>query len=154
MMVEAENWRGVILRYVALSLPLHAAWEFAQLPLYTIWTTGTPGQFWFAVFHCTLGDLAIAASTLMLSLALCRRAFGNDPRLRSILMLTIALGVGYTIFSEWFNVHVRATWSYAPAMPLLPPFGTGLSPILQWLIVPSLAMRIAADGRRPRSRPP
>jgi hypothetical protein len=33
---------------------------------------------------------------------------------------------------------------YTDAMPLVPPLGTGLSPLLQWLVVPSLGLRWAA----------
>ena len=51
----------------------------------------------------------------------------------------ILLGIGYTVFSEWLNTQVRQSWSYTEAMPLLPPFGTGLTPFLQWVIVPAIA---------------
>jgi len=54
----------------------------------------------------------------------------------------IVLGAGYTIFSEWLNVEIRRTWSYTAAMPVVPFIGTGLTPLLQWLIVPSLALAI------------
>ena len=33
----------------------HLLWEAAQLPLYTIWWTGTRREIRFAVIHCT-GD--------------------------------------------------------------------------------------------------
>ncbi len=49
----------------------------------------------------------------------------------------------YTLFREWFNVTVRGSWTYAPAMPRLPPLGTGLAPLLQWLAVPSVAFALA-----------
>ena len=54
-------------------------------------------------------------------------------------LTAILLGVGYTVVSKWLNTQVRQSWSYTEAMPLLPPFGTGLTPFLQWLIVPALA---------------
>lgn len=53
--------------------------------------------------------------------------------------VAIVLGVAYTVFSEWLNVAVRESWAYAPAMPRVPPLGTGLSPLLQWIIVPLAA---------------
>jgi len=56
----------------------------------------------------------------------------------------IGLGVAYTIFSEWLNVEIRRSWSYTAAMPVLPWLGTGLTPLLQWVIVPGLALGVVA----------
>jgi len=60
-------------------------------------------------------------------------------------VLTTLLGVGYTVASEWLNVVVRQTWAYTQAMPRLPPFGTGLSPVLQWLLLPGLALYVTRE---------
>ena len=54
----------------------------------------------------------------------------------------IALGAAYTVFSEWLNVEIRRSWSYAASMPVLPLLGTGLTPLLQWVIVPALSLAI------------
>ena len=66
----------------------------------------------------------------------------------------ILLGAAYTVFSEWFNVDIRRSWSYTAAMPILPLIGTGLTPLLQWLIVPGTAFAIIAyrDGHLRRQR--
>ena len=48
-----------------------------------------------------------------------------------------------TDYGLWLNVAVRRSWSYTTAMPVLPPFGTGLAPLMQWLIVPRLAWQLA-----------
>ena len=56
-----------------------------------------------------------------------------------MLTAAIMIGITYTVFSEWLNVEVRRSWSYSPAMPVLPWLGAGLSPILQWLVVPGVA---------------
>ena len=54
----------------------------------------------------------------------------------------IALGAAYAVFSEWLNVEIRRTWSYTAAMPVVPFLSTGLTPLLQWLVVPGLALAI------------
>ena len=41
-----------------------------------------------------------------------------------------------TVFSEWLNIEVRQAWAYRDAMPVIPVLGAGLSPVLQWIIVP------------------
>ena len=55
---------------------------------------------------------------------------------------TFLLGLGYTIYSEWINVEIRHTWAYSDLMPTLPPLGTGLSPLLEWVVVPALAFLV------------
>ena len=61
----------------------------------------------------------------------------------SAVMVALVLGVGYTIYSEWMNVNVRGNWAYAPAMPTLPGIGTGLFPLLQWIVVPTTTLWVA-----------
>lgn len=128
-----------------ISLVSHLIWEIIQLPLYTIWSTASPHEIAFAVLHCTAGDLLIALATLMGSLAVIGdREWPNRGRLR-IAGLTVFGGLIYTIFSEWLNTGVRGSWAYSDLMPTLPPIGTGLSPLLQWVLIPTLSL--AAMGR-------
>jgi hypothetical protein len=51
----------------------------------------------------------------------------------------------YTAFSEWLNVSVRGSWDYALSMPQV--FGIGLAPLIQWLVVPTLAILILRAWR-------
>jgi hypothetical protein len=44
------------------------------------------------------------------------------------------------------NVDVRQTWAYTDLMPKVPPLGTGLAPLLQWLLLPSVALHLARRG--------
>ncbi len=140
----SEDGRPIVLRYLAISAGLNFAWEIAQLPLYTIWRTGSPGEILFAAVHCTLGDVLIAAGSLLLALLLVGTPWRRGQlKLGRTACATVLLGLAYTLFSEWINVSVRGSWAYVPAMPLLPPLGTGLAPLLQWLVVPPLAFALA-----------
>ena len=138
MNLRLEVASGAVFAYLALAGAGHLLWETAQLPLYTIWSTGTRLEILFAIIHCTAGDLLITVFALALAALAARIGrwpfFGNRMALTAIL-----LGLVYTVFSEWLNTQVRQSWSYTEAMPLLPPFGTGLAPFLQWLIVPAIA---------------
>jgi hypothetical protein len=60
--------------------------------------------------------------------------------------LVVAFGLAYTGYSEWLNATVRQRCAYSDLMPVIPWLGLGLSPMLQWLAIPSLAL--AAAGRR------
>ena len=99
-----------LLPWIALTIGLaaigHFFWEAAQLPLYTLWRTGTPHEIAFALIHCTGGDILITTVTLSAAVALAQYlrwpAFGWR-----MVFTTIVLGAGYTIFSEWRNCEGR-----------------------------------------------
>ncbi len=135
-------WPTVLRRYLAASAALHPAWEVLQLPLYTIWAEPLRKQA-FAVLHCTIGDLMIAGLSLLLTLALAAKADWPRGGSSPVWLLLLILGAGYTVYSEWLNVNVRGSWAYSPLMPRLPLIGTGLSPLLQWIIIPTAALGIA-----------
>lgn len=139
---SAPDWPSALRRYLLASVGLHLVWEVLQLPLYTIWTEAIPRQA-FAVIHCTLGDLMIAGLSLLAALALIATPKWPRSGARTVWLLLLAFGLGYTIYSEWMNVNVRGSWAYAPMMPTLPVIGTGLSPLLQWVFVPTAALWFA-----------
>lgn len=119
----------------------NVVWEIAHLPLYTIWTSGSLGEKLFAVVHCTAGDVLIALSALAAALVVMGRRDWPARQFRPVSFMTVTLGVVYTVFSEWLNVSVRGSWEYSELMPTLsvPGFRLGLSPLLQWIVIPSLA---------------
>jgi hypothetical protein len=128
--------------YVVVAAVGHLFWETAQLPLYTIWWTGTARENIVAVVHCTGGDVLSTTATLLIA-ALFAWIRGWHPFGSRMVVTAIVIGVAYTIPSEWLNVEVWHSWSYASAMPVLPWLGTGLSALLQWLVVPAMAFAIA-----------
>ncbi len=147
------DWLGLLRRYLAAILLGNLIWEVLQLPLYTIWQEATLPTLAFAVLHCTLGDVAIAAACLVLALI----SFGTVDwarevrAYRRVAAVATAIGVAYLVYSEYVNVGAPGRWDYAPEMPRLPPFGTGLAPFLQWLLLPPLAFVHAwrrRDGRQ------
>jgi hypothetical protein len=142
----------IVFFYLGLAAAGNLLWETAQLPLYTIWPTGRWGEILFAVIHCTAGDALITTATFAVATALAR-AFRWPPFGRRMVFTAIIFGAAYTILSEWLNVKIRRTWSYTAVMPVLPWLGTGLTPLLQWLIVPNLALAIIGYRNRRTRRP-
>lgn len=138
------GWLSVIRRYIVYTAVGHLIWEMAHIPLYTIWVEGTWSEIAFAVVHCTGGDLLIAMSTLLLALFLVGGHAWPSERAGRVLLLAVVLGVSYTIFSEWLNIVIRAAWAYRDIMPVVPVIDAGLTPLLQWIIVPTLACWAAA----------
>jgi len=150
--VAKPSWLRSLRVYLGAIATGNLAWETLQLPLYTIWRTGTLREQAFAVFHCTFGDLLIALSSLTLALMIVGQSAWPSSRFWQVAGLTISFGIGYTAFSEWLNVVVRASWAYSEWMPVIPLFGfrLGLSPLLQWIVVPAaafgLVMRMTFEG--------
>jgi hypothetical protein len=133
-------WLDTLRRYFIFTIPAHLVWEVVQLPLYTIWYEDTPGKIAFAAFHCASGDAMITVLSLVGALLL----FGNrrwpEEHYIAVAAPAVIAGVAYTIFSEWHNTEVRGSWAYSSLMPTLPAIGTGLSPLLQWLVIPIVAL--------------
>lgn len=142
-----RSFLSTMLSYASVTLLLSLVWEAAQQPLYTSWSTAPRGDLVFAVIHCTAGDVIIATVSFALATLLYGR---NDrPIIRfQVVLATIGLGLAYTMFSEWLNVYVRRAWAYSEWMPVL--LGVGLSPLLQWLIVPAASL-VWINRRRARS---
>lgn len=130
----------VLLVWAGLSFPLHLVWEVAQLPLYALWRESDLLHIAWAVLHCTVGDVLIACACFgMVSVGSRTTQWPSSQRRLGLALLLIG-GVAYTAFSEWFNVYRLGSWGYTAAMPTV--WGIGLSPILQWLLVPALTMRL------------
>ncbi len=145
---RSADWLQALRRYLGVSLTAHLLWEILQLPLFTLWSTGTLRQQAFAVLHCTLGDAMIAGLSLLLGLAVFARATWPRASVARVYGASLVVGVAYTIYSEWLNINVRGNWAYSDLMPVLPVIGTGLAPLLQWIFVPTLASWVAI-GRAP-----
>ena len=126
----------LVFRYLGAIAVGNLFWEAIQLPLYTLWQTAKPPYLLFAALHCWVGDLLIASISLALSIILLGREWPSRNYVATG-TLAVLLGLSYTVFSEWLNVTVRESWAYSTAMPRVPPFGTGLSPLLQWITVPT-----------------
>jgi len=145
---DRRAWRLLALRFLPWFAGLSLAWEIAQLPLYTLWTEATPGYIASSVAHCTLGDVLIGASALLAALILLRAGSLASWRWARIAALAALLGVGYTVFSEWTNTAILGSWGYAASMPRIRLGGIeiGLSPLLQWLMLPPLALYFTRGG--------
>jgi hypothetical protein len=139
--------RTSVIGYIFIATAANAVWEAAQLPFYTIWRTASPSGLVYAVVHCTLGDLAILTAALLLALLMAGDDRWPVRGYARVALLASALGLSATVLSEWLNVEVWGRWTYAPGMPVLPPLGIGLSPLLQWLLIPPLGFWVARRWR-------
>jgi hypothetical protein len=131
-------------------------WEFLQAPWYQAMSEMAH---WEGVKLCSwaaVGD-GLLAVVAFLAVALFRsRAWLRRPDLGTIAGFT-AVGLALTLAVEWLATEVWGRWSYGPGMAMVPLLGTGLAPVLQWLVLPPLVVGIVARqlgrGRDHGSRP-
>src|SRR3546814_20556698 len=90
----AGEWLSVLRRYLAVIAVGNLAWEFAQLPLYTIWHGGTPREIAFAALHCTGGDVLIAGAALLGALLVAGTGEWPHDRFATVAVLAMLGGNG------------------------------------------------------------
>ncbi len=127
----------------AFSFLLHLVWEFVQAPTYA---GMVDMNHWDGIKVCmsaTFGDVGFALTAFIVtSIATRSRYWLMGPKLWHV-MLYLAVGIALTVSFEYYYTRISLRWTYSELMPLVPPFGTGLSPLLQWIIVPLLALGIS-----------
>ena len=64
----------------------------------------------------------------------------------------ILVGIIMTIIFEALATGVLNRWKYGDVMPTLPFFGTGLLPVLQWLLIPPLIIWFVRRQLSPTKR--
>lgn len=128
---------------VLFALLLNFPWEFLQVPLFA----EMPAMaHWDAVLFCTratLGDVLIALVAYWVVAGVRRRRdWLRCPDAKAIAGF-VAVGVVITIGLEWHATVLQDRWQYGELMPTLPLLGTGLAPLLQWLLLPPLIVWLA-----------
>jgi len=85
----------------------------AQFPLFSIWSTASPATLAYAVALCSLGDGIIAAASCLATATIVR--LSDWPRVAPVrgLGFITAIGLAYTVWSEYRNVYVAENWAYA-----------------------------------------
>lgn len=143
--MKIQNLKKVLslpeLNIVFFSFLLNFAWEVLQTPFFQDISDKINTIVWYR-FHCTVGDVMISLGSfwLVALISKTRTWFLNPTRAR--LLLFIAFGVSYTIFSEIKNVSLNKLWAYSDIMPVIPYIDVGVIPIIQWIILPPLLVFI------------
>ncbi|MDP9414357.1 MAG: hypothetical protein M3Q08_09765 [Pseudomonadota bacterium] len=122
---------------------LNYPWEFLQIPLYAMPLDRLPSEVIRICSIAAVGDAVIMLVSYWAVVLFARsRWWILRPIARQILGF-IAVGVFITIAIEHLATqsdHPLWSWRYARSMPVAPVVGTGLLPLMQWLILPPLAL--------------
>jgi hypothetical protein len=126
--------------WAALAFVLNLAWEIGHVRLYTIWMEADALRIATSVLHCSLGDVMIALALFAFAGLVLWRADWPMSRPWAGGAIVVIGAMAYTAWSEWYNVYRTGAWGYTLDMPTI--YGVGLSPLLQWLIIPPLVVVI------------
>lgn len=123
------------IRLALYSLGVNFVWEMLQAPLF-VGMLEMPR--WDATALClqaAAGDaVMIVIAFAVVTMSVRDRTWMLRPRfgpLGAFAFLAASQGLAL----EWVSLRLER-WTYGPAMPVEPIFGLGLTPILQWLILP------------------
>jgi hypothetical protein len=136
-----------VIRCVELYLALFAfllnfVWELLQLPLFT---GLDDAHHYDVILHCTwatLGDVVISLCAFY-SACLFRgtRSWIIDSD-NSGLVAFFAMGLLITVIFELLATGPLNRWEYSSLMPMIPFIHVGISPIIQWLVIPFIQLWI------------
>ncbi len=122
------------------SFAFHFIWEFIQVPTYAGMAELDHWQGVLVCTQATFGDVGIALVAFWTtSISVRARQWIRALELKP-LGIYVLTGIAITIALEYIYTQITHRWTYSDLMPLVPPLGTGLSPLLQWVIVPLLVV--------------
>jgi len=137
--------RVAILRYpevdaAVMAFFLNFVWEFWQSP----WYADVPELSHLdGVILCskaTFGDMVIALGAYSAVTLATRDRFWPRQLTAGRIGGYLAVGLIVTIALEWVATQVLDRWQYGAEMLVIPILGTGLLPILQWILIPLISM--------------
>lgn len=120
---------------------LHFAWEMLQAPAYRAMPDA---RHWDAVQICllaTVGDVVLTLVAYAVIVAATRRRWWLGTPTAGAIAGFVGAGLVITVVVEWLSVYLWHRWAYAPGTPTL--FGVGITPLLQWLLLPPLTLWLA-----------
>ena len=97
---------------------------------------------WLCV-RATLGDVLILLAAFSTGSAVVRERGWLVTSRRVPAVITVTTGLVITVIFEWLATGALGRWSYADSMPLVPGIGIGLTPFLQWLLLPPIILWLA-----------
>lgn len=148
---EGDLTRQPEFNIAMFSFLLHFVWEFLQAPTYT---GMVDLNHWAGIKLCTgatVGDVGFALTAFWVTSMVARTRMWIMKPSPFQLLVFVGVGIALTIGFEYYYTNISLRWTYSDLMPLVRPLGTGLSPLLQWLVIPFLVVwlsrrQIAGDA--------
>ena len=136
---DRQNYNHLIFVVSMVAFVLNLFWELVQGPLYK----GFEYE-WKHILFCGLASVADMLMVLILFFGLglvYKNVFWiKNIGANKVLLLALVGFLGAILAEVW---HIaRGDWSYTNTMPLMPFIGVGVSPILQFTVLPWLTFLI------------
>ena len=139
--------------FILFMFLLHFSWEILQAPLFARMPVMSHWQATLVCLKATFGDIGIALAAFSAGALLDRNVtWFLHPSTRAFVAY-MATGVLFTIVFEWHAVYWANRWAYSSLMPVVPLHGIGASPLLQWLVIPPVALQLLRRHFRAVGRP-
>jgi len=142
---DKPAFKQYVLITLVLSFLLNLAWEVIQLPLYK--------DAVFNIQHIAFCALASVADAIMVLLIyFCFALIYENPLWVEELtapriFILMLVGVVGAIAAEMRHLSA-GTWAYDNSMPILPVVDVGLSPVLQFMLLPVLIYYLSNKKKR------
>lgn len=136
---DKKNYRDYIIWIAVIAFSLNFIWELLQGPLYEGFEYD-----WQHVSFCALASIADMLMVLILLFGfglIYRNVFWMNFLSPKRILLLVVLGTVGAIIAEMWHTS-QGDWTYAEAMPIVPGVGVGLSPVLQFAVLPYLIFLI------------
>ena len=91
--------------------------------------------------QATVGDVIMTLLAYAVAARVTRRRLWLAALRPVGLAAFLGAGLAMTLGLEWWNVSVKHSWAYSADMPSVA--GIGLSPIVQWIVLPPLILWLA-----------
>ncbi len=128
-------YKQFIILVTILAFLLNLAWEVIQGPLYKGYRYDVPH-----ITFCALASVADAIMVLLiyygLALIFKNPLWVQNLSVPRILLVMLIGGIG-AILAEIRHLS-SGTWAYAESMPIIPQVEVGLSPVLQFTVLPAV----------------
>ena len=126
-------YHQLVITIAALAFLFNLIWELIQMPLYKNASYSLEH-----IAFCGLASIADAILVMLLffgSAVIFKNLFWiQDKKWQQIIIVILIGGIG-AVLGEMRHLSI-GSWAYADAMPIIPLLNVGLSPILQFMILP------------------
>lgn len=137
---DKRVFKRLVFTIANVAFLLNLIWEIVQMPLYK------NGSYNLSeITFCTLASVADALMVVLiyLGIALIYKSpfWIEDIKWQQLLLVILIGGVG-AVLAEMRHLS-SGSWAYSPSMPIVPLANVGLSPLLQFMILPLLSYRLS-----------
>ena len=137
---QKKMYKRFVITTILLAFFFNVTWEILQIPLFK------GGVYeWQHIMFCVLASVADVIMVLIIyfgfALIYKNALWVISINTNRIIVLILTGGAGAVLAEVW-QLSI-GTWSYSSAMPLIPVVNVGLSPVLQFMILPILIYRLS-----------